>query len=59
MPTNVQLLQQAGILPTPHKLSTADEAAVNNLSQDEVKAVVRVKQNLGDAFVQRNTSLIL
>jgi hypothetical protein len=59
MPTNVEKLQGAKILPTPHKLSPADEAAVNNLNDDEVKALVHVKHTLGDDFIKRNTSLIL
>ena len=59
MTTNVKKLQDAKILPTPHKLSPSDEALVNGLDTNEVDALVKVKQDLGDAFVKRNTSLIL
>jgi hypothetical protein len=59
MPTNVEKLQAAGVLPTPLKLSPADEATVNNLDPSEVDAVVKVKQTLGDTFIKRNTSMIL
>jgi len=59
MPTNVEKLQGAKILPTPHKLSKADEDTVNNLKDAEVAALVNVKNTLGDDFIKRNTSLIL
>jgi len=57
--TNVEKLQAAEILPTPHKLTPPDEAAVNALSQAEVDALINVKATLGHAFIKRNTSLIL
>ena len=59
MATNVEKLQGANILPTPHKLSPSDEALVNGLDTNEVDALVNVKNQLGDAFIKRNTSLIL
>ena len=59
MATNVEKLQAANILPTPHKLSPSDEALVNGLDTNEVETLVKVKQDLGDAFIKRNTSLIL
>jgi len=57
--TNVQILQDAGVLPTPHKLSQADQDFINNLKQAEVQAVASVKGQLGDDFIKRNTSFIL
>jgi hypothetical protein len=57
--TNVAKLQQAKILPTPSKLSKADEDIINKLDSTEVDALVAVKAALGDDFIQRNTSLIL
>jgi hypothetical protein len=57
--TNVQKLQVANILPTPSRLSPSDEELINNLDPDEVNALVDVKAQLGDDFIQRNTSLIL
>jgi|HubBroStandDraft_2_1064218.scaffolds.fasta_scaffold1347170_2 hypothetical protein len=57
--TNVQKLQAANILPTPSRLSPSDEELINNLDPDEVNALVDVKAQLGDDFIQRNTSLIL
>jgi len=58
--TNVQILQDAKVLPTPHKLSQADVDFINNnLNQTEVIAVASVKGQLGDDFIKRNTSFIL
>ena len=57
--TNIQKLQAANILPTPSRLSSSDEQLINNLDPTEVDALVDVKAQLGDDFIQRNTSLIL
>jgi hypothetical protein len=57
--TNVEILQDAKVLPTPHKLSPQDVAIVNGLDSNEVKAVANIKNTLGDDFITRNTSLIL
>ncbi|HTP43283.1 MAG TPA: hypothetical protein VMJ13_01900 [Candidatus Acidoferrum sp.] len=57
--TNVQKLQAANILPTPSKLSHSDEELINSLDSSEVDTLVDVKAQLGDDFIQRNTSLIL
>jgi len=58
--TNVQILQDARVLPTPHALSQADVDFINNnLNHTEVIAVANVKKQLSDDFIKRNTSLIL
>ena len=57
--TNVEKLQDAKILPTPHGLSDPDKEKINDLSPQEVDALVKVRSGLGDDFVKRNTSLIL
>ncbi len=57
--TNVEKLQDAKVLPTPHRLSDPDTETINSLSPEEVDALVKVRSKLGDDFVQRNTSLIL
>jgi hypothetical protein len=57
--TNVAKLQAANILPTPSKLSKADEDIINGLDSVEVDALVTVKAALGDDFIKRYTSLIL
>jgi hypothetical protein len=57
--TNVEKLQAANILPTPSRLSSSDEGLINGLDPDEVDSLVDIKSQLGDDFIQRNTSLIL
>ena len=57
--TNLEKLQAAKILPAPHKLSKADEDKINSLKAEEVDALIHVKSQLGDDFIERNTSLIL
>ncbi|MGH9748222.1 MAG: hypothetical protein ACRD59_19160 [Candidatus Acidiferrales bacterium] len=57
--TNVQKLQAANILSTPSRLSSSDEDLINGLDPEEVDALVAIKGDLGDDFIQRNTSLIL
>jgi hypothetical protein len=57
--TNVEKLQDAKVLPVPHELSKADEDKVNGLKPEEVDALIQLKSQLGDDFIQRNTSLIL
>lgn len=52
--SNVERLQQAGLIPDPSKLSASDTAKVNALSADEVSALISVKQQLGDDFLTQN-----
>ena len=57
--TNVEKLQSANILRNPHGLSPEDENKVNSLKPEEVDALCRVKAQLGEDFVERNSTLIL
>jgi hypothetical protein len=57
--TNVEKLQAAKILPVPSRLSDSDEDKVNALDPSEVDALVAIKSQLGDDFIERNTTLIL
>jgi hypothetical protein len=57
--TNVEKLQAAKILPVPSRLSDSDEDKVNALDSSEVDALVAIKSQLGDDFIERNTTLIL
>ncbi|HEV2177760.1 MAG TPA: aroma-sacti cluster domain-containing protein [Terriglobia bacterium] len=52
--SQVQKLQQAGLIPDPSKLTDADTAKVNALSDAEVNALISVKQQLGDDFLTQN-----
>jgi hypothetical protein len=49
--TNVQKLQKAGVLPTPHKLTPQDEKVVEALSLTEVNAWVAIKEKLDKGSV--------
>lgn len=46
MSTKLEKLKQAGIVGAPHAITADDEAAVNNLSDDEVNALIAVKAKL-------------
>jgi hypothetical protein len=50
---NVDRLQAAGLLATPHLLTDDEEDKVNQLSPAEVDALVSVRSKLGDAFFGR------
>jgi hypothetical protein len=51
--TNVEQLQQAGLIQTHNPLTPEEEATVNSLSSAEVDALISVKAKLGDSFFQR------
>jgi len=51
---NVDTLIAAGIIPQNHTLTSADMAAINDLSTDEVNTIISLKTKLGGDFLQRN-----
>ena len=51
---NLDLLISAGVIPQNHTLSAGDIEVVNELSSEEVDALIAVKFRLGDDFLQRN-----
>jgi hypothetical protein len=51
--TNVDRLQQAGLIQTPHPLTEEEITSLNNLSSAEVDALISVRMKLGDEFFQR------
>ena len=51
--TNVDRLQAAGLLETPHLLTDDEAEQVNQLSPAEVDALISVRSKLGDAFFAR------
>jgi hypothetical protein len=51
--TNVDRLQQAGLIQTPHPLTEEEIASLNGLSSAEVDALISVRMKLGDDFFQR------
>ncbi|MHB1674478.1 MAG: hypothetical protein ACYCO5_02770 [Acidobacteriaceae bacterium] len=51
--TNVERLQQAGLVQIHHPLTDAEVQSVNQLSAAEIDALISVRVKLGDDFFQR------
>ncbi len=51
--TNVEQLQQAGLIVTRHPLTPEEIETVNALTQPEVDALISVRVKLGDKFFER------
>jgi hypothetical protein len=49
---NLEILQKAGILATPHALTDEDTKVIESLSLDEINTWVRIKETLDKAGVQ-------
>ncbi len=55
--TNVEQLQQAGLIVTQHPLTAEEIESVNQLSQAEVDALISVRAKLGDSFFERKVQV--
>jgi hypothetical protein len=53
--TNYDTLVNAGIIPATNSLTDSDISTINNLTPDEVNAMLALKSALGADFLQRNT----
>lgn len=51
--TNVEQLQNAGLIVTRHPLTPQEIESVNQLTQPEVDALISVRTKLGDNFFAR------
>jgi hypothetical protein len=51
--TNVEKLQEAGLIHLSHPLTDTEAESVNQLSPAEVDALISVKSKLGDDFFNR------
>lgn len=51
--SNVEKLQQAGLVHTEHPLTSEEINSVNQLSPAEVDALISVRAKLGDDFFAR------
>jgi len=51
--TNLEQLQQAGLVKAHHPLTPEEIESVNALSQAEVDALISVRAKLGDKFFER------
>jgi len=57
--TNVDKLRQAGVLPSWITLATAQETAINSLSNTEVQALLDIHEKVGPIDVGLPTARIL
>jgi len=55
--TNVERLQQAGLIETDHPLTSDEVNSVNQLSPAEVDALISVRAKLGDDFFKRKVQV--
>ena len=51
--SQVEKLQQAGVIATPHQISPEDVNAINGLNDSEVDTLISVKNKLGDDFFKK------
>jgi len=56
--SNVETLQQAGLIPDASKLTPGETALINAMTAAEVSTLISVKQQLTDDFLMRNASVI-
>jgi len=54
---NLDVLISAGVIPQTNTLTAGDIEAINELSHEEVDALIAVKFRLGDDFLQRNIKI--
>ncbi|HEX4004875.1 MAG TPA: aroma-sacti cluster domain-containing protein [Acidobacteriaceae bacterium] len=55
--TNIERLQQAGLIEVDHPLTAEEVNSVNQLSSAEVDALISVKAKLGDSFFSRKVAV--
>ena len=51
--SNIEMLQQAGLVEVHHPLTDAEVNSVNQLSPAEIDALISVRAKLGDDFFAR------
>jgi hypothetical protein len=55
--TNIERLQQAGLIEVQHPLTPEEINSVNELSSAEVDALISVRSKLGDDFFTRKVQV--
>jgi hypothetical protein len=55
--TNIERLQQAGLIDVNHALTPDEINSVNQLSSAEVDALISVRSKLGDDFFSRKVQV--
>jgi|GEM_PF-4777334 len=58
MATNLELLQEKGVVPQDAKLSDAETAVIEGLSDEEVKTLVSIRQRLDKEMAEQGTTAI-
>jgi hypothetical protein len=53
--TNLERLEQAGLIKPGHQFSREDLLLLDSLSSDEVTALIGVRAKVGEGFLRRNT----
>ncbi len=52
--TNLEQLQQAGLVEEDYKFSAEEEAAIESLTEAEVNHLISSKEKLGEAFIKKH-----
>lgn len=55
--TNLERLQQAGLIEVKHPLTPKEVESVNALSSAEIDALISIKAKLGDDFFTRKVEM--
>ena len=54
MATNLELLEQAGLINAGYMPNASDVTTINSLSQADVQGLINVFSNVGASFLVRN-----
>ena len=52
--TNLEQLQQAGLVDEDYKFTAEEKAAIESLTNAEVNHLISSKEKLGDAFIKKH-----
>jgi len=52
--TNLEKLQQAGLIAEDHKFNKNEKDAIESLTPAEVNALIRGKEKLGEPFIKKH-----
>jgi hypothetical protein len=52
--TNLEQLQQAGLVDKDYKFTAEENAAIESLTDAEVNHLISSKEKLGDAFIKKH-----
>jgi hypothetical protein len=52
--TNLEKLEEAGLVAYGHKFDDDEKDAIESLSEDEVDSLISGKEKLGEAFIKKH-----